>query len=294
MSKILILGGSGMLGHKAYQILSREHDVYVTFRRFDKRLLATEIFDQHHVIEGVDASDIESCRIAIEKTMPEIVLNCIGIIKQLDEAANPRIAIQVNALFPHLLAEECAKRKIKMIHISTDCVFSGKRGKYTEEDQSDAIDLYGRTKFLGEVTGEYCLTLRTSIIGHELFSRLSLVEWLLSQNGKTVKGYRNAIYTGLPTVIFCRELSRLIATRPQLTGLYQIAATPISKFDLIQKIKEVYGLKMDIQPMDDFYCDRSLDGSKYTSVSGFQTQSWSEMIKEMYVDFIAYKTRKEL
>jgi dTDP-4-dehydrorhamnose reductase len=294
MSRILILGGGGMLGHKAYQILSREHDVHVTFRQFDKRLLATKIFDPHRVIEDVSASDMESIGKAIERTRPEIVLNCIGIIKQLDETTNPRIAIQVNALFPHLLAEECVRRKIKMIHISTDCVFSGTRGNYKEDDQSDAHDLYGRTKFLGEVTGEYCLTLRTSIIGHELFSHLSLVEWFLSQNGKTVRGYRNAIYTGFPTVTFCRELSRLIATYTQLTGLYNIAAPRISKFELLQKIKEMYDLQLEIEPFDDFYCDRSLDGNKYTVETGFQPPSWQEMIKEMYIDFNIKSARKVL
>jgi dTDP-4-dehydrorhamnose reductase len=294
MSRILILGGAGMLGHKAYQVLSGDHEVFVTFRNYNDRLAGTGIFEKGHVIQRVAALDLESVRNAITLSQPDVVLNCIGVIKQLEEAKNPQIAIQINALFPHLLAEQCRDMGIRFIHISTDCVFSGERGMYKESDESDAHDLYGRTKFLGEVAAEHSLTLRLSIIGHELFSSRSLIDWFLSNTDGTVKGFRNALYTGFPTCVFCRELSRVISHYPRLSGLYQVAATPISKHDLLHIVQEVYDVPINIVPDDDFRCDRSLDGEKYASKTGFRPQLWREMIVEMHRDYDTYKRWKTI
>ena len=173
---------------------------------------------------------------------PNVVLNCVGIIKQLKETQNRKLLIYTNALFPHLLQEVCFDVGTKLIHVSTDCVFSGKKGNYCDDDVSDAEDLYGRTKFLGEVGESPALTLRTSIIGHGLASKSSLVDWFLSQDHKAVKGYLHAIYTGLPTVVFCKELIRVIETYPELTGVYNVASQKIAKYDLLVLIRDTYEL----------------------------------------------------
>jgi dTDP-4-dehydrorhamnose reductase len=293
MSRVLILGGGGMLGHKAYQVLAREHEVFVTFRQYGEALRRIGLFDERRVISDVNAVPIESVHRALREVCPEVVLNCIGIIKQLDEVRNPRITIEVNALFPHILAEVCAECGARLIHVSTDCVFSGNRGMYKESDESDAHDLYGRTKLLGELQEEGCLTLRTSIIGHELFSNRSLVDWFLTQRGSAIRGYTRAIYSGLPTIAFSREISRVIREYPALTGLYQVAASPISKYDLLRLVREIYDVKVDIIPHEDFRCDRSLDGSKYVQETGFHAPSWNDLILEMHRDSIVYQQWKK-
>lgn len=286
MKKILVLGGGGLLGHKACMVLSKEFDVFATFRKFDAKLREKKIIDESKVITGVDAFDFENIQRIIKELKPGIVLNCIGIIKQLKEAKDPRISIYINSLLPHLLADACDEMDSKLIHISTDCVFSGRKGDYKEEDISDAEDLYGRTKYLGEVKEGNSLTLRTSIIGHELFSAHSLVDWFLSQEGGKVNGYVNAIFTGFPTIVLCNEISRIIKDHAELKGLNNISSDKINKFDLLKIIKKVYGANIEIEPYEDFYCDRSLDSAKYRTATGFHPASWETMIMQMHEDHV--------
>jgi len=289
--RVLILGGEGMVGHKAYQVLSEYFDTYVTFRNFNQRLKRTDIFDEKKIFDKIDANEIESVKKAINRVKPDFVFNCIGIIKQLKEAKNPKITIYINSLFPHFLAEYCAIVGSKLIHISTDCVFSGKKGDYMEDDFSDAEDLYGRTKYLGEINYGNSLTIRTSIIGHELFTNLSLVEWFLSQENKIVNGYANAIYTGFPTVTLCYEIVRLINNYTNLRGIFHISSEKISKYDLLTIIKKVYDFNVEIKPYNDLYCDRSLNSEKYRKLTNFRPQTWEDMIIQMYKDKLNYKYR---
>ncbi|MEW6571403.1 MAG: SDR family oxidoreductase [Nitrospirota bacterium] len=292
--KVLILGASGMLGHKAYQILSPHFDTYPAFKNFNDPLRQLNIFAEKKIIDKVNAFDFQSVTRAIDFVNPDIILNCIGIIKQLKEASNPKISIYTNALFPHLLEEICAARNCKLIHISTDCVFSGSRGNYKEEDMSDAIDLYGRTKYLGEVIhSDYALTLRTSIIGRELFTQNGLVEWFLSQNHGKVNGYSHAIYTGLTTVALCKEIRRILIEYPNLNGLYHVSSDKISKYELLKLIADIYGLDIEILPYENFHCDRSLNSSLYRETTGFFPPSWQEMIQEMFQDPTPYHARRE-
>jgi len=283
--KVLIIGGSGMMGHKAYQLFSTVFETWVTFRKFSEELNNTGLFDPSTRIDHVDVFSIESVEKAIITSQPDVVLNCVGVIKQLKDASNSKISIYINALFPHLLAEICGNRNIRLIHISTDCVFSGNSGMYTEADPSDAKDLYGRSKFLGELNYPRCLTLRTSIIGHELFSNVSLVDWFISQNRKEVHGYKKAIYTGFPTSFFAGELIRIIKEFPQLSGLYHVSSERISKFDLLTLIKDFYKLDITILPEQTFFCDRSLDSSVYRAETGFKPPAWTAMIADMFQDY---------
>jgi dTDP-4-dehydrorhamnose reductase len=274
---ILILGGSGMLGHQAYQRFKKHFTTRVTVRRFDEKLQRTNRFDKADVIEGVDGFDIDSVQRAIDEVKPDVVLNCVGIIKQLKEAYNPKISIYINALFPHLVAERCKENGVRFIHISTDCVFTGSKG--------------GKTKFLGETNYDTggALTLRTSIVGHELFTNVSLVDWFLSQNGKRVNGYTRAIYTGLTNLALADEIIRVINDFPTLAGLYQVSAEKINKYDLLMLIKKIYNLNIEVTPFADFFCDRSLDSSRYRAATGFVPPTWETMITEMHLS----KTRGE-
>lgn len=289
--KILILGGSGMLGHKAYQILSKEFDTFVTFNDYNDSIKKIELFDEKKIFTNCDAFDYASIEKIITQIKPDYIFNCIGIIKQLKESKNPKITIYINSLLPHLLQDTCERTGTKLIHITTDCVFSGKKGNYVETDISDAEDLYGRTKFLGEVSYGNALTIRTSIIGHELFTNYSLVDWFLSRRNETIGGYLNAIYTGFPTVVLCREIIRIIKEFPELHGLYHISAERISKFELLNIINKVYKLNITIVGNADFYCDRSLDSNLYRKITGFQPTTWEDMIIDMYNDYSFYQKR---
>jgi dTDP-4-dehydrorhamnose reductase len=279
--KILVLGAYGMLGHKLVQVLGGTFDVVATCRqaRASGPRLAPD-----HLITNVTAEDFDSVVRAFAAVRPDVVINCIGIIKQQSAAKDPIPSLSINSLFPHRLAALCRVGGIRLIHFSTDCVFSGSKGMYKEEDVSDATDLYGRSKFLGEVGGEGCLTIRSSIIGRELGTQLGLVEWFLSQAGNRIKGYRKAIYTGLTTLEMANLVSQLIQNQPQLSGVWQVASTPISKFDLLSMLNEMLNLGVQIEPDDQFFCDRSLDGSRFKQATGYEAPSWKQMLSAMTAD----------
>lgn len=286
--RVLVLGGSGMLGHKLVQILSRDLEVSATFRRFDPRLRATGLYGKVQVLDGVDAWAPESVLRALDAAEPQWVINCIGVIKQLKEAKDPREAIYLNALWPHLLAEHCAARGTRLLHVSTDCVFSGRRGRYLESDVTDAEDLYGRTKALGEVGRPGCLTLRTSIIGRDLFANVSLIDWFLSQRQGRVRGFARAIYTGLTTEALSREINHLVGMRPALEGLYQVSSDPINKYDLLRLVNAAFGTGVTIDRDDEFVCDRSLASDRYWRAVGRKPPTWPGMVREMAADPTGY------
>lgn len=290
---ILILGATGMLGHTLLQRLSTVpgFEVHGTVR---SREGLSSWFDQpliDMIRDGIDASDIQSIAKLLNDLRPDVVINCIGVIKQLPIASDPVITIGINALFPHQLAQACRTAGARLIHISTDCVFSGRRGSYREDDFPDADDLYGRSKLLGEVTGPGAVTLRTSVIGHELKGGYGLVDWFLAQHG-TVKGYTGAIYTGFPTVELARIIAGFVIPDKDLQGLYQIASAPISKFDLLGKLARIYGVKTRIEPYDDFLCDRSLDGGRFAAKTGYRAPDWDIMLEAMYDDYQRLASRR--
>jgi dTDP-4-dehydrorhamnose reductase len=210
-----------------------------------------------------------------------VVINCVGIIKQLNEAKNPLLSLTINSILPHRLAELCSIAGARLVHISTDCVFSGKTGNYTEDDISDAQDLYGRTKFLGEVHERHCITLRTSIIGRELETRYGLLEWFRSQNGRTINGFRRAIYTGLTTCELSRVIERLLIKHSDIVGLWQVSSDPINKYDLLLIAKQAFFWVGEIAPDDTFVCDRSLNSARFRKEVGYRPPSWQVMMEEL-------------
>jgi dTDP-4-dehydrorhamnose reductase len=287
--KLLILGGSGMLGHKLRQILSPRFETFATYRRTPSARDSVGVIDAARSIAGVHAESFDSVVGAVAVARPDVVINCIGIVKQSDEAKDPIRSITINALFPHRLAGLCRASGARMIHISTDCVFDGARGGYRESDPPSATDLYGRTKLLGEVDAEGCLTLRTSIIGRELAGSHGLVEWFLSQEGSHVRGYRNAIFSGLTTNALAEVIAVLVERQRDLQGLWQVASQPISKHDLLTLLKGAYDLDVEIEPYDEFHCDRSLDGSRFAAATGIEIPEWSAMVAAMADDSTPYE-----
>lgn len=280
--KLLILGGSGLLGHELWRHFQARHETWVTLRRPAAEYARYGLFEPGRVCEGVEAADFASLERIIARVRPDVVVNCVGIIKQLKEAKCPIPSITLNSLLPHRLAEICRGTDARLVLFSTDCVFSGRKGFYREADFADADDLYGRTKYLGEVADqEHVITLRSSIIGRELGTSHSLLDWFLAQRGRTVRGFRRAIYSGFTTIEMARIVEHALVHTPRLHGLWQVASAPISKHDLLQLVREKFQVKIGIEPYDDFHCDRSLDGSRFNAVVGYTPPEWSEMIDEL-------------
>lgn len=279
--KILILGGSGMLGHRLWMNLSKEHDTWVTVRGNGSELPDIPEFPRERIRPTVDALNFDQVIRALASIQPDLVINCIGLIKQQGHIArDPLISISVNSALPHRISMICRTAKIRMIHISTDCVFSGNKGYYLETDQSDAEDLYGRTKFLGEVAYPHTVTLRTSIIGRELKTHLGLIEWFLMQKG-SINGYKKAIFSGFTTDELSRIILKYVIPNPDLSGLYQVSSDPITKYDLLQLANVSFKKGLDIQPDTEFFCDRSLDSTRFRQATGYTPPNWSSMIDEM-------------
>jgi dTDP-4-dehydrorhamnose reductase len=282
--RVLVLGGSGLLGHKLWQVLSKRFSTWFTVRAIPEAALKAGILDPKWLVENVDGVNVESVIHAIASLRPDVVVNAIGVVKQSNIVKDAVTAITINSLLPHQLAAACHTHGARLIHISTDCVFSGRKGRYVEDDPADPGDLYGRSKLLGEVTECDSLTLRTSIIGPELNTCRGLLEWFLSNRDKTVRGYTRAIFSGFPTVIFANTLVEIIANQRTLKGLYHVSADPINKYDLLCLLRDAYEISVQIEPFSDVHIDRSLDSSRFRSATGFVPSSWREMVACMAAD----------
>ncbi|MDD5773356.1 MAG: SDR family oxidoreductase [bacterium] len=287
--KVLILGGNGMLGHRVYQVFSPVLDTWITVRSSKEKFQKLSFFNPSKMIDNVNMDTFDSVKFVFDRVKPDVVINCVGIVKKLKESENSIHAITINALLPHWLEALSMTKKIKVIHISTDCVFSGKKGNYSEKDVPDAYDLYGRSKLLGEVTGENCLTIRTSIIGREIERTVGLVEWFLSQKGKSIKGYKNAIFSGFTTSVLAEILLNIIRNYPDMCGLYHVSSKPINKFDLLCLIRDKLGFNVDIKPDEDFFCDRSLDSSNFCGITKYSSPSWDLMITDLIKEIPKYE-----
>lgn len=281
MTRLLILGGSGMLGHRLWLTARDRYDTSVTLRGSLPALPWAEAFDSSRVIAGVDADDVDRLGGVLARIRPDVVVNAIGVIKQRPEGQDHVASITVNALFPHRLAQLCMEQGARLIHVSTDCVFSGARGRYVEDDPPDARDLYGLSKCLGEVAAPGAVTLRTSMIGRELAGSRSLVEWFIAQRGGRIQGYRRAIFSGLTTHELARTILMVIEHHPDLDGIWHVAAPPIDKDTLLRKLRDALALPIEIDPSDDMVIDRSLDDRRFRRQTGIPTPSWDAMLMEL-------------
>ena len=272
-----------MLGHTVLRLFadSPGFDVHGSAR--SPRALARLRGDLHgRVHAGIDVEHFDALTRLFDQLRPQVVINCVGLVKQLDAANDPLSALPINAMLPHRLARLCSLAGARLIHVSTDCVFAGTHGGYTEADLPDAQDLYGRSKLLGEVSGEpHAITLRTSIIGPELGTAHGLVGWFLAQRG-SVKGYRRAVFSGLPTVELARVIRDHVLPHPQLHGLYHVSAAPIDKSSLLRLVGERYGHAVEIHPDDRVVINRSLDSTRFRAATGYEPPAWPELVARMH------------
>lgn len=283
--KVLVIGASGMIGSTVLRVLSEkaEWEVFGTIRdQSVKQFFSASIGER--LIAGIDVEHPYALVKVLDQIRPDVVVNCAGLTKHKPEADAPLVSIPINTLMPHRLAGLCKLVGARLAHVSTDCVFSGEKGGYTEEDFSDARDVYGKSKSLGEVIYPHTVTLRTSTIGHELQSKYGLLDWFLSQEGSCI-GYARAIFSGLPTVIFAQVVRDVVIPHAELSGLYHVAAKPINKFDLLRLIADVYGKAIDIVPDEKLAIDRSLDAKRFQLATGYIAPEWPDLIKLMH----AYK-----
>jgi dTDP-4-dehydrorhamnose reductase len=287
--RVLILGGSGMLGHQLWRTFGERLDTRATLRGSPAAYALPSGVDVSRAIGHVSAHDFDGVTRAVAAARPDVVVNCIGIVKQDAAAKDPYQSIAVNALFPHRLAHLCGAAGARLLHLSTDCVFSGRRGNYRETDVSDAEDLYGRSKALGEVDYEHCLTIRTSMIGRELAGMHGLIEWFLAQRGTAVRGFRRAVFSGFTTAALAEVLGDLIEHHPHLHGVWHVAADPINKFDLLSLVQQAFDLDVEIQPDDAFVCDRSLNAERFRRETGFAPPPWPAMIERLAGDASTYE-----
>lgn len=279
--RILVLGVTGMLGSTVFRLLSVDHDVWGTVRSSDKKsYFSTSL--QKQIISNIDVLDQDVLTNVLSSVRPDLIINCVGLIKQLESANDPLVALPINAMFTHRLAKLSGLIGARLVHISTDCVFSGKKGMYVEQDVSDASDLYGSSKFIGELHDQkHCITLRTSIIGHELGTNTSLVDWFLSQDNE-VQGFSNAVFSGLPTIELAMVIKNYVIPNGHLFGLFHISTDPIDKYSLLKLIADVYKKEISIVKNSELKIDRSLDSSYFTEKTGYKAKSWDVLIRNMY------------
>lgn len=235
----------------------------------------------NRIVTGCNVEDADAVVRLFAQIKPDIVINCVGLVKQLAQVNDPLITLPINAMLPHRLANLCALNGARLIHMSTDCVFSGSKGNYTEQDISDAEDLYGKSKFIGEVDYQHTITLRTSIIGHELNSAHGLIDWFLAQQG-SCKGYRRVIFSGLPTIVLAQVIRDVVIPKQELFGIYHVAAEPISKYELLKLVAVVYGKTIEITPDDTLIINRSLNSDRFFAATGYRVPTWQKMVETMH------------
>ncbi|HYC49940.1 MAG TPA: SDR family oxidoreductase [Gemmatimonadaceae bacterium] len=282
--KVIVLGGAGMLGHQVVRRLLVDFpETHWTLRgsRHDPAFGAAPWLRDNRAIENVDAEDLLGLASILRSHRPHVVINCLGVIKQRPQAMQFVPSITINSLLPHKVAEVVQAWNGRLIHFSTDCVFSGAKGNYTEEDESDARDLYGRSKFLGEVASDRCLTLRTSIIGPELRHHHSLLDWFLAQSGRTVRGFTRHWWSGVTTVHLADVTARIVQDLPELSGLYQVSSGRTSKYELLEQIRVAFDANVEVVPDDVPFCDRSLHGDKFTAATGYVAPPWSTLLRDL-------------
>lgn len=271
-----------MLGSAMFRTLAEPdsmHEVFGTVRGNPPEALL-ENASNSNLLSHVDVESQDSLLSAFAKAQPDVVINCVGLVKQLATAGNPLVAVPINTLLPHRLASLCAVAGSRLIHISTDCVFSGAKGNYVESDFADADDLYGRSKFLGEVDYPHAITLRTSIVGHELAGARSLIGWFLAQQGR-VNGFTRAIFSGLPTTELARVVQDFVLPKPELSGTYHVSAEPIDKFQLLKLVAQIYEKEIDIIPDHSLVIDRSLNSKRFRDATGYVAPPWQVLIERM-------------
>lgn len=281
MTRVLILGASGMLGHVLWRECANRLDAFGTVRGEAGEIPGSTRVADDRLLGHAVAEEPESIESAFDRASPEVAVNCIGIVKQSAAAKDAARMVAVNSLFPQRLAGICAARGVRLIHVSTDCVFSGRRGGYGELDLPDPADLYGRSKLAGEPSGSGILTLRTSMLGWELTTQRGLLEWFAAQTGETVAGFRHAAFSGPTVPVLARLIAAIAEQHRELEGTLHVGAAAISKYELLVKLRDALGLPVEVEPADEPRIDRSLDSSRLREATGWTPPGWDEMVAEL-------------
>ena len=283
--KVCVLGAGGLLGHMLIRVLGATLDVYGTTResRSDSSPLA-RFLPQDKWIDNIDASKFDSINKVFGTTNFDTVINCIGLIKQRNAQTTEHEMMLINAEFPHHLAQVANHQGARVIHISTDCVFSGDKGNYVETDTPDPVDVYGKSKLFGELNDVKNLTLRSSHIGRELTIRKSFIEWLLSQKSGHVEGYGHAIYSGLTSQELARLISELLNAKKGITGMFHVSSQPISKLEIINKLNELLNLEIDVTSDSKVQINRSLNSDKFRLATNLIPNNWDKMLSDFCKD----------
>lgn len=288
--RVLILGAGGMLGHKIYMRLKDKMDTWAMARGEFARYAKWGVFDQKRFMAGVKADDEKTLLAALDVNKPKFIINCIGVTTRKIGPDDEAQVIRINSVLPHVLNAWGRRNGARVIHFSTDCVFSGKTGPYTEADIPDAEDLYGRSKLLGELYSAPGITLRSSIIGHEISHRTELVEWLISQRGGRIKGFSEVIYSGVTTNYMAYLVDNIIQANVELSGLYQFGSEPISKYELLSKLNSALNLGIAIDKDASKKSDKSLAGNRlYETLKNTEKPSWDRMIAELAAEHTFYQ-----
>jgi dTDP-4-dehydrorhamnose reductase len=273
-----------MIGHKFWQALvGQRDDIFGTLHGRRDAFAHYALFDDR-IIEQFEAADFEGVTKLLNRLRPAVIVNCIGITKRKPEANDVAKMFMVNARFPHHLARWAACNRARVIHFSTDCVFDGADGNYSERSVVTAPDLYGQTKYFGELDYDHCLTIRTSMIGREITGHTELLEWFLAQRGRCITGYKNARYSGLTTLTMAELVPRIIDDHPQLSGRYQIAGPVITKYDLLCQLRDAFAIEVQIVPDETFHCDRTLQSHRFAQATGISIPPWKEMLADLARD----------
>lgn len=284
--KVLVLGGDGVLGHQLFGVLGARHEVKVTLRRELGAYAGCGLFSADNAVAGIDVRMEGRLRELLSELRPNAVVNAVALVPQRSDGNDVIGNLEINALFPHRLAQMCRGIGARLVHVSTDGVFSGERGNYREEDRADAADTYGRCKLLGEVATGRAITLRTAVIGLGLTRRSGLIDWFLQQRGR-VPGYRNAVFSGFTAKELSRVIERILRDFPDASGLYHVSAAAISKHDLLLKLRDRLSLPIEVAADDSVRIDRSLDSSRFRSEFSYAPPSWDEMLEELAGDIRA-------
>lgn len=286
--RILVVGASGMLGHEAIRVLSPHFEVWGACR--NPEALPGLGVPAERLLGGLDAASMDAAYELIGRVRPDVVINAVGIVKQRPDAKAAIPSIAINSLWPHILADACARHGARLVHVSTDCVFSGARGNYVESDVPDATDLYGRSKLLGEVTDcDNVVTLRTSIIGWQLGMPTGLVGWFAAHRSEHLDGFAKAVFSGLTTRALTEVIRDVVLPDATLSGLWHVSAAPIDKYTLLTRLAEHLGWTVDLTPSDELVIDRSLDSTLFRERTGWTPPSWDAMLQTLAAEFAEYE-----
>lgn len=289
--KVLVFGAGGMIGHKMFLFLKQQgHQVFGAIRQTRKVYEKFNLFEDQEVLDQVDVVQNEKVEQILNEIKPDVILNCVGITLRKPEIKDFEYSKKINSEFPHFLNSWVEQNESYLIHFSTDCVFSGKDGPYTEESLTSAEDIYGKTKSAGEVKGTHALTLRGSMIGRELYGKTELLEWTIMQKNKQIRGFKNAVYSGVTTQVMAELVAKLILLPQKLTNIYQVSSDPISKFELLHLINNYFHLNLSITADDTYATSKILICDKLKKSIGFNCPSWDEMVNDLSKDLFNYNS----